>query len=87
MARRSPTAVDGHRRLACGQRRCHHPSGERARLEQLDADLDLRHVVAVEHDCHVVVATTAVGRATTSTTVTWWTTVPPGTTSVRVVPG
>ena len=40
------STVDGHRDRPRGQVRRHHPSGERARLAQLDADLDARHVVA-----------------------------------------
>ena len=43
-------AMDGHGRGPGGQRGCHHPADERARLVEQDADLHVRHAVQVEHD-------------------------------------
>src|SRR5450631_2568252 len=42
--------MDGHRNSPRRERRCHHPSSQRAWLGYLDTDLDVWHVVEVEHD-------------------------------------
>ncbi|HLJ35952.1 MAG TPA: hypothetical protein VKU38_20000 [Ktedonobacteraceae bacterium] len=42
--------MHGHRRLPCWQGRPYHSSSERARYEQLDTNLDMWHIVPVQHD-------------------------------------
>src|SRR5579884_2418862 len=47
---RIESPMHGHRHLPCWQSRRFHSSGKRARDEQLDSDLDMRHVVPVQHN-------------------------------------
>ena len=42
--------MHGHRHLPSWQGRRYHPSGERARYEQLDTNLDMWNIVPIQHD-------------------------------------